>query len=106
MCSPLAPVLAKIFMFFYKFKWLDEYNFSKPKFYLRYVDDILAAFDKEQDSLSDCNGTRTHNHLVVHLGCSLEGLFLRKFLLSKYFKFYGFKNFINPLLLSTFSRTK
>ena len=47
MCSPLAPVLAKIFMFFYKFKWLDEYNFSKPKFYLRYVDDIWAAFYKE-----------------------------------------------------------
>ena len=67
MCSPLAPVLAKIFMFFFKFKWLDEYKFSKPKFYLRYVDDILAAFDKEQDSLSDCNGTRTHNHLVRKL---------------------------------------
>ena len=25
-------------------------DLSKPKFYLRYVDDILAAFDKEQDS--------------------------------------------------------
>ena len=26
-------------------KWLNEYNLNKPKFYLRYVDDILAAFD-------------------------------------------------------------
>ena len=33
-------------------KWLNEYNLSKPKFYLRYIDDILAAFDKDQDSLN------------------------------------------------------
>ena len=32
--------------------WLNEYNLSKPKFYLRYVDDILSAFDNEQDSLN------------------------------------------------------
>ena len=50
--SPLAPVLANIFMCFYESKWLNEYNLNKPKFYLRYVDDILAAFDKEQDSLN------------------------------------------------------
>ena len=50
--SPLAPVLANIFMGFYESKWLKEYNLNKPKFYLRYVDDILAAFDKEQDSLN------------------------------------------------------
>ena len=47
---PLAPVLASIFMGFYESKWLNEYNLNKPKFYLRYIDDILAAFDKEQDS--------------------------------------------------------
>ena len=51
MASPLAPVLAKIFMGFYESKWLNEYSLNKPKFYLRYVDDILAAFEKEQDSL-------------------------------------------------------
>ena len=28
---------------------------TKPKFYLRYVDVILAAFDKEQDSLNFLN---------------------------------------------------
>ena len=55
MDSPLAPVLANIFMGFYKSKWLNEYNLNKPKFYLRYVDDILAAFDKEQDSLNFLN---------------------------------------------------
>ena len=49
MGSPLAPVLAKIFMGFHESKWLNEYNPSKPKFYLRHVDDILAAFDNERN---------------------------------------------------------
>ena len=39
-----------IFMGFHESKWLNEYNLNKPKFYLRYVDDILAAFDNEEDS--------------------------------------------------------
>ena len=38
MGSPLAPVLTKIFVGFYKSKWLDECNLNKPKFCLRYVD--------------------------------------------------------------------
>ena len=52
MGSPLASVLANIFMGFYESKWLNEYNLNKPKFHLRCVDDILAAFEKEQDSLN------------------------------------------------------
>ena len=52
MGSSLSPVLANNFMAFYESKWLNEYNLNKPKFYLRYVLDILAAFDKEQDSLN------------------------------------------------------
>ena len=52
MGSPLAPVLANIFMVFQESRWLNEYNLNKPKFYLRYVDDILADFDNEQDSLN------------------------------------------------------
>ena len=51
MGSPLALILANIFMGFHESKWLNQYNLNKPKFYLRYVDDILAAFDNEQDSL-------------------------------------------------------
>ena len=51
MGSPLAPVLANIFMGFYE----SFTNLNKPKFYLRYVDDILAAFDKDQDSLNFLN---------------------------------------------------
>ena len=49
MGSPLTPVLANIFMGFHKSKWLNEYNLNKPKFYLRDIDDILAALDNEQD---------------------------------------------------------
>ena len=55
MGSPLAPVLANIFMGFYESKCLNEYNLNKPKFYLRYVDDIVPAFDKEQNSLNFLN---------------------------------------------------
>ena len=54
MCSPLPPVLAN-FTDFHESKQLNEYNLNKLKFYLRYVDDILAAFDKEQDSLNLLN---------------------------------------------------
>ena len=53
--SPLASVLANIFIGFHESKWLNEYNLSKRKFYLRYVDDILATFDNEQDSLNFLN---------------------------------------------------
>ena len=49
MGSPLPPVLANIFMGFLESKWLNKFNFNKPQFYLKYVDDILAAFDNEQD---------------------------------------------------------
>ena len=52
MGSPLVPVLANIVMGFHESKWLNEYNLNIPKFYLKYVDDILAAFDNEQDSLN------------------------------------------------------
>ena len=38
-------------MGFYESNWLNEHNVNKPKFYLRHVDDILAAFDNEEDSL-------------------------------------------------------
>ena len=34
---------------------INEYNLNKPKFYLKYVDSIPAAFDKEQDLLNFFN---------------------------------------------------
>ena len=44
MGSPLASVLSNNFIGFHESKWLNEYNFSLPIFYLRYVHEILAAF--------------------------------------------------------------
>ena len=49
MSSHLAAILASIFMVFHESKWLNEYNLSKPKFYLKYVYYILAALDNEED---------------------------------------------------------
>ena len=42
-------------MSFCESKWLNEHNLNKPKFYLRYVDYILAAFDNKQDLLNFFN---------------------------------------------------
>ena len=51
----MGSLLANIFMSFLESKWLNEYNLNKPKFYLSYADNILAAFDNEQDSLNFSN---------------------------------------------------
>ena len=50
-------------MGFHESKWLNEYNLNKPKFYLRYVDDIFAAFDNEQDYIFQITDTLTLNSL-------------------------------------------
>ena len=42
-------------MDFHESKRLNEYNLNKPKFYLRCVNDILAAFDNVHDSLNFLN---------------------------------------------------
>ena len=56
-------------MGFCESKWLNKYNFNKPKFYLKYVDDILAAFDNEQDSLN-CADFLIKRH--PNIKCTLE----------------------------------
>ena len=65
MGSPLAPLLPNTFMGFWKSKWLNKYNLNNLKFYLRYADDILAAFDKgfdkEQDLWKSTFGTKSLN---------------------------------------------
>ena len=48
----LALVLANIFMGFCESKRLNGYNLNTYNFYLRYVDDILAFFGNEQDTLT------------------------------------------------------
>ena len=46
MASPLAPVLANIFIGFHESKWLNQHN--QQTFYLRCVDVILAAFNNKK----------------------------------------------------------
>lgn len=51
MGSPLAPVLANIFMSHHEKIWIDNFNGSKPLFYRRYVDDIFALFNCHYDAI-------------------------------------------------------
>ena len=76
MGSPLAPVLANIFMGFHESKWLNEYNLNKPKFYLRYVDHILAAFDNEQDLLNFLNNRHPNIKFTIEKQNNIPSLFL------------------------------
>ena len=74
MGTPLAPALANIFMGFHESNWLNEYSLNKPKFYLRYVGDILAAFDNEQGSLNflDFLNNRDPNSIVTRMMYSFQ----------------------------------
>ena len=90
--------LANIFKGFYKSKWLNEYNLSKPKFYLRYVHDILAAFDKKQDSLNFFNFLnkrhpniefmieRQINHFMAFIDVFISGIDNQNLTLQTYHK--------------------
>ena len=51
MGSPLAPVLANLFIGHHEKRWLENYNFG-IEFYRRYVDDTFDLFNTEQDALS------------------------------------------------------
>ena len=98
MGSPLAPVLANIFMGFHKTKWLNEYNLKKRKLYLRYVDDILAAFGNEQDSVNFLNFLNNRhpkikftiekqiNHSIAFLDVFISGINNQNLILQTYHK--------------------
>ena len=98
MGSLLAPVLANIFMGFHESKWLNEYNLKKPKFYLIYVDDILAVFPNEQDSLNFLNIWNNRdpnikftiekqiNHSIAFLGVFISGINNQNLTIETYHK--------------------
>ena len=50
MGSPLAPILANLFLGYHEGKWLTDYNGKKPHYYKRYVDDVISVFDNEHDA--------------------------------------------------------
>ena len=98
MGSFFAPVFANIFIGFHESKWLNEYSLNKPKFYLRYVDHILAAFDDEQDSLdflSVLNNRhpnikftieKQNNHSIAFLDVFISGINNQNLTLQTYHK--------------------
>ena len=85
-------------MGFHESKWLNEYNLNKSKFYLRYVDDILAAFDNEQDSLNFLNFLNNRhpnikftiekqiNHSIAFLDVFISGINNQNLTLQTYRK--------------------
>ena len=93
-----SPVLANIFMDFHESKWFNEYNLNKLKFYLRYVVDIQAAFDNEQDSLNFLNFLSNRhpkikltiekqiNHFIAFLDVFISGINNRNLTLQTYHK--------------------
>ena len=92
------PWVANIFEGFHESEWLNEYHLNKPKFYLRYVDEILAAFHNKQDSLNflgflnnrDGNIKFTIdkqiNHSMVFLDVFILGINNQTFTLQTYKK--------------------
>ena len=112
MGSPLAPVLANIFMGFHESKWLNECNLNKPKFYLRYVDDILAAFDNEQDSLNFLNNRHPNikftiekqiNHSIAFLNVFISGINNQNLKLQTYHKSTSTELLLNFKSFTSFS---
>ena len=78
-------------------KCLNKYNLNKPKFYLRYVDDILTAFDNEQNSLNFLNFLNRHpnikftiekqiNHPITFLDVFFSGINNQNLTLQRYDK--------------------
>ena len=72
-------------MGFHESKWLNEYNLKNPKFYLRFVDNILAAFDNKQDLLNFQDSKNKHpnikftiqkqiNHSIAFLDVLISGI--------------------------------
>ena len=53
MGSPLAPILANLFLGFHEETWLNNFNHStRLLLYRRYVDDTFCVFHNEQDAMS------------------------------------------------------
>ena len=50
MGSPLAPVLANLFMCHYEKEWLNSYDVVSPSYYTRYVDDIFSVFNSHDEA--------------------------------------------------------
>ena len=79
-------------MGFHDSKWLNEYNLSKPKFYFKNIDDILAAFDNELYSLNFLI------FLIRHPILTLNSLEKNKLTIPSLFLMYSFQVSIIKIL--------
>ena len=61
MGSPLAPVLANLFMGHHERFWLNSFQDSSVLFYRRYVDDTFCIFKSEQDAILFFNFINTRH---------------------------------------------
>ena len=52
MGSPLAPILANIFMGYHKKGWIRNYNYGGLLYYKRYVDNVFAVFETKDHAVS------------------------------------------------------
>ena len=52
MGSPLAPILANLFLGFHEETWLNNFNKADILLYRRYVDDTFCVFKNERDAMS------------------------------------------------------
>ena len=85
-------------MGFHEFKWFNECNLNKPKFDLKYVDDILASLDNDQDSLTFLNFLNNRhpnsgftiekqvNHSIAFLDVFISGINSQNLTLQTYHK--------------------
>jgi len=55
MGSPLAPVLANLFMGHNEKDWIENYKGSKILFYRRYTEDTFCVSEREKDAVSFYN---------------------------------------------------
>ena len=51
MGSPLAPILANLFLGFHEETWINNFDKSRLLLYKRYVDDTFCVFNNEQDAM-------------------------------------------------------
>ena len=82
MGSPLASVLANIFMGFYKSKWLNEYDLNKPNFYSRYADNF-SCFFKEHPNIKFAIEKQI-NHSIAFLDIFISGINNHNVILQTY----------------------
>ena len=73
--SPLAPILASnTFMGYCEYKWLNQYKGNSPSYFRRYVDDIFAVFnynDEAENFLTYLN--IQHNNVKFTIEVEVDG---------------------------------